>query len=446
MRRALVLAAVVAACLPASALAATDYSTAPFSVETHSARFGQAPTFMPDGRIVHSKNQHFPEDENYEGHEVYIENFDGSGDFCVTCGSQPGPGGMPRPPNGVPHPRPQGDWIVFHSWDERQFKLGGPGFGGLGSHLYVVRPDGTGATQLTGLDPDITGAPSAGFGEGEDAYHAYWSPDGKRLVWAHLNWNFITKFGRGHWDVRVADFVVGEDGTPRIENVQVVRPANGHYYETQWWAPDGSGFLYTESVDSSLNLELFFCKLVEDVEGTLTCEVDRLTNHSAWDEQALFTPDMKSVIFMSTRDHPGAFNTWAELAQAAGLPAEADYLTVLPLFTGGFLQPIAAEATDLYELNLETRAVRRLTFSGDDGWIIPEFTWDPNNEFLLWVEARYGDGVRMPLPLDPGKEVPEFIDWLSTYEPPPLEPPSGTQAAALEKLPLERRTRIGRFE
>ena len=447
MRKALALAAVLIAAVPAAASA--NYSTASFSVETHSVRFGQAPTFLPDGRVVHAKNQHYPEDENYEGHEVYIENFDGTGDRCVTCGSVRGPGGKPMPPNGVPHPRPQGDWILFHSWDERQFRLGGPGFGGLGSHLYVVKPNGTGTTQLTGLDPDITGGPSAGFGEGEDAYHAYWSPDGNKLVWAHLNWNFVTKFGRGHWDVRVADFVDpdGADGPqpPRIENVQIVRPANGHYYETQWWAPDGSGFLYTESVDTSLNLELFFCRLIDDGQGNLSCDVDQLTNDAAWDEQAIFTPDMKSVIFMSSRDHPGGFNTWAELAQAAGLPPEADYLTILPLFTAGFLQPIAAEATDLYELNLETRAVRRLTFSGDDGWIIPEFTWDPTNQFLLWTEARYGDGLRMPLPLDPAKELTELINHLATSPPPSTEPPSSPTPGALEQLPIERRTRIGRF-
>ena len=434
----------IVAVAPASAGA--NYSTAPFTVETHATRFGQAPTFLPDGRVVHSKNQRYPEDEDYRGHEVYISDFErsvDSVDFCVTCGSVPGPGGMPRPPNGVPHPRPQGDWILFHSWDERQFRLGGPGFGGLGSHLYVVRPDGTGVTQLTGLDPDITGGPSAGFGEGEDAYHAYWSPDGSKLVWAHLNWNFVTKFGRGHWDVRVADFVV-ENGTPRIENVQVVRPANGHYYETQWWAPDGSGFLYTESVDTSLNLELFFCRLVE-VEGTRTCDVQRLTDDPAWDEQAIFTPDMKSVIFMSSRAQPGAFNTWAELAQAAGLPPEADYLTILPLFTAGFLQPIAAESTDLYELNLETKAVRRLTFSGDEGWIIPEFTWDPTNEFLMWTEARYGDGLRMPLPLDAAKEVTELAGYLGSAPPPSTGPPASPTPGALEQLPIERRTRIGRF-
>jgi Tol biopolymer transport system component len=420
-------AAVVALALiePGAATAAVDYSADPFSVETHPQLFGQAPTFMPDGRVVHAKN--FAGDDE---HQVYISNLDGSGEICITCGGQPGPG-MPMPPNGVPVPSPQGDWVLFHSWDERQIRIGGPGFGGLGSALYVVKPDGSGVTQLTGLDA------AHGSGEGEDDYHAYWSPDGKQIVWAHLNWNFITNGGDGKWDVRVADFVDDGVNPPHLENIRVVRPANGHYYETQWWAPDGSGFLYTESWNTALNLELFFCRLIED--GT-ACDVTRLTDNPAWDEQALFTPDMKSVIFMSTRDHPGFFNTFAQLSDAAGLTTDEDYLLILPLFEVGFLQPIAAEATDLYELNLETGAVRRLTTTGDDGWIVPEFTFDPTNKFMMWTEARYPDGLRMPLPPDPVKDIQELAEYLQGVEPPPAPTPG-----ALEVLPIERRTQIGRF-
>jgi Tol biopolymer transport system component len=400
--------------------AVADYSTDPFTVSTHPYTFGQAPVFMPDGRVVFAKNY-----GGGDGQQVYISQLDGSGLACVTCGQRP------APPNGVPAVKPQGDWILFHSWDQRVFRIGSPGFGGLGSALYAVRPDGSGMTQLTGLDAEH------GAGEGEDDYHAYWSPDGGRLVWAHLNWNFVTNGGQGHWDVRVADFV--DDGVhpPHLDNVRVVRPANGHYYETQWWVPDGSGFLYTESWGSAMNLELFFCKLVDD--GT-RCDVTRLSNDAAWDEQAVFTPDQKSVIFMSTRDHPGFFNTFADLSQAAGLPADADYLLILPLFEAGFLQPVGQEATDLYELNLATGAVRRLTENGDDGWIIPEFAWDPTNRFLMWTEARFPDGLRMPLPLDPLKELQEALDYLQGAEPPP-PPTPGT----LEALPIERRTQIGRF-
>src|SRR5262249_38629584 len=39
--------------------------------------------------------------------------------------------------------------------------------------------------------------------------------------------------------------------------------------------------------------------------------------------------------------------------------------------------------------------VRRLTHSGDDGWVIPEVTWDASGKRLLWTQNRYGVGRRV---------------------------------------------------
>src|SRR5882724_7517714 len=216
--------------------------------------------------------------------------------------------------------------------------------------------------------------------EGYDDFHAYWSPDGTQLVWPHLNWNF-QEGGSGKSDVRVARFDPNGPNGPRLVDERVVRPANGHWYETQWWAPDGSGFLYTETSGTAMNTELFFCRLTAS-----GCKVRQLTDDASWNEQALFTPDMKSVIFMSSRAQPGFFNTFAEVSRDLGLPTGVDYLLTLPIFEAAFFQPLMQESTDLYQLDLATDAVRRLTHDGDDGWIIPEFTWDPQNRYLLWTE------------------------------------------------------------
>ena len=40
-----------------------------------------------------------------------------------------------------------GDWILFHSWNGHTAKVGGPGFGGLGSDVWVMTRDGTPAHQ-----------------------------------------------------------------------------------------------------------------------------------------------------------------------------------------------------------------------------------------------------------------------------------------------------------
>ncbi|MDX6669327.1 MAG: TolB protein [Solirubrobacteraceae bacterium] len=414
------LAALAMAFAPAaSAQSGSPYASAPFDVQTHPYAFGQAPVFMPDGRVVFGKD--FKQGDKAQ---VYIANQDGSGLKCLTCGM--------TGPNNVPAVSPQGDWIIFHSWFNQHLTIGSPGYGGMGSVLYAMKPDGSRITRLTGLGPADTG-------EGEDDYHAYFSPDGKRIVYTHLNWNFVTDNGQGKWDVRVADFITTGPGAPRIANVRIVRPANGHWYETQWWAPDGSGFLYTETTGTALDTELFFCKL----PATGECQPKQLTDNPSWNEQAIFTPDGKEILFMSSRDSPNSFNTWAQITRAAGLTTNEDYLLILPIFEVSFLQPVAEETTDLYQLDPTTGIVhRRLTFDGTDGWIVPEFTWDPKNNHLWFTENRLPPGARVSLPFDPVKELREAAAFL---ENPPT--PDGSKAAALDVvLPVEQRTRILTFK
>jgi Tol biopolymer transport system component len=380
----------------------------PFHVRTNGFTFGQAPDFSPTGEEV-LFNQDYG-----GGEQIYLARPDGSGRRCVTC-SQAGP-------NMVPHFRPQGDRVLYHSWQGHHLTLGAPGFGGLGADLWVVNPDGT--------DPvNLTTSP-----EGEDNYHAYWSPDGKQLAWAHLNWNFVTDGGQGKWDIRVADYVPSP--RPHLANVRIVRPANGHYYETQWWAPDGSGFLYTESVGNAMNLELFSCRLVR-----AGCEVHRLTRDPSWDEEAIFTPDGRSVVFMSARGQPSLWNSWAGMSWSTGLPATYDYLLTLPLFEAGFLQPVAAAATDLYQVDPATLAVRRLTTDGDKGWIIPEVAWDPAGRSLFWTEQKYPDGVRVSEPVDPVLQAQQLAAFLRH---PPI-PDAHAFDSGRPGFLLQARTRVGTF-
>ncbi len=377
-----------------------------FVVTTNTYTFGQAPDWTPDGRVVFN-------DDFGDGMQIYEAKLDGSGRRCLTC-ELPGP-------NMVPTMRPQGDKIMFHSYQGHMLTVGAPGFGGLGSNVYVMNADGSHVVALTADS------------EGQDNFHAYWSPDGRHIVWTHLNWNFITSNGNGKSDVRVADYVDDARGG-HLANIRVVKPANGHWYETQHWAPDGSGFLYTESYDNAMNNELFFM-------NTRSGHITRLTNDPAWDEQAIFTPDMRKVIFMSTRDHPSLWQTWANASWSAGVPADLDYALVLPLFEVGFLQPIAPAATDLYEVTLATGAVRRLTHDGDDGWIIPEFAWDRAGERLLWTELKIVDGARVSLPLDPARQGAQLGGLLLN---PPVPGPGATDKGR-PGFEIVQRTRIGTY-
>ncbi|HVS66977.1 MAG TPA: hypothetical protein VHE56_00385 [Mycobacteriales bacterium] len=394
------------------------YAKAKFDVRTNSYAFGQAPVFAPDGTVWFGKD--FGTGDKID---VYRANRDGSGLKCMTCE-------LSSRSNNVPALRPQGDWILFHSWMNHNIDVGSAGYGGIGSELYAMRPDGSHVTKIYGLHE-----PSDG--EGTDDYHAYWSPDGRRIVWAHLDGNFITGHGNARWDVRVATFVV-RHGKPGLTHVRVVRPANAHWYETQWWAPNGKGFLYTETHGTADNTELFYCRLPK--HGM--CHSRRLTRNVGWDEQAIFTPDMKDVIFMSSRAHPGFYNTYSTVAADLGLTTELDNFLILPVFELGFLQPIAPESTDLYELDLKTHSVRRLTHDGDKGWIIPEFGWDPSGRQLWWTENRYPPGESVELPLDLLDQLKLTVQFLQH---PDINTGAVTDFGTLP-VKVQQRTRIAHFE
>ena len=351
-----------------------------FVVDVNPFTIGQAPDWLDRTHVVWQDPAGRDEDDDGEI-QIYRSALDGTEKVCLTCGMDG--------PNQVPVVQPHGQWILFHSWNGHDVKIGSPGFGGIGSDIWVMRRDGS---QRTKLNQDT---------EFHDNFHAYWSPDGKYIVWTALSWN-ADEGGNGKSDIRVARFDPAGPSGPRLVDEHVVRPGNGHWYETQWWAPDGSGFLYTETVDTAINPELFFCRLRNPARGE--CQPVRLTRDPAWDEQAIFTPDMTRIVFMSSRNLPGAQNDWAQVAALLDLPADYDYALILPVFNDNYLQPILQQATDLYELTLRwnqarTRfkpgAVRRLTSYGDAGWVIPEFAWDPSGRRLLWTQNRFAPGRRV---------------------------------------------------
>lgn len=351
---------------------AASCATPVFEVRTNPFMVRQAPAWTPDGEgLIYFK-------PSGDAQQLFTARLDGSNEVCLTCG-QPGA-------NQFAQYSPDGRWVLFHSNRGKTVKLLAPGGGGLGSDIYAMRPDGSQVSRLT------LGS------EGQDNFHAYLSPDGKRLAWTHIDWA-LDKGGTGYWDVRIADFVEFEGGA-RLEDERVLLPPNGDFYETQHWSPDGRGLLVTRSRDNAMNLELHFLDLSVDPPA-----LTRLTDDAAWDEQAIFTPDGRKVIFMSTRDHPGTWETWAYASRLAGIPGGRDHTLTPALFLAMFNSPVFSPATDLYELDVETRSVRRLTYDGDDGWITPEFNWDPAGERLVWTQLRWGDRMRVDSPPDASRQL-----------------------------------------
>ena len=170
----------------------------------------------------------------------------------------------------------------------------------------------------------------------------------------------------------------------------------------------------------------------------------QLTDGPSWDEQAIFTPDMKDVIFMSSRDQPGLLQHLgadsADAGAAQGLRLPAD-----PAAVRGRLSAAgrARSTPTCTSSTSRTGSVRRLTTDGEDGWITPEFSWDPKNRFLMWTENRFPDGYRYPFPPNASEYAQSLQELLQNPPVPgPDVSPNGVGVAA---LPLQQRTQIGVF-
>jgi WD40-like Beta Propeller Repeat len=407
----------------ASPAGSNPYFSAPFSVRTNPFTFGQDPSWTPDGRVLSNE----PDRAGTE--QVYVSRLDGSRRSCLTCGQQG--------PNGFPQERPQGDWILFCSWRGQPVTLGAPCLGGVGTDLYAMRPDGSHVIPLT------SEAPGTVF----DNYHPAWSPDGRQVVWTHVAFDPITTGGT-QWTMLVADFIPNGDH-PHLSNVVTVGPAENTGYETQVWAPDGSGFLYTamgQNGSGWLNLELYFARVHGNGATAIHPQVVHLTdNNTGWDEQAVFTPDMKDVIWMSSRGSPTWYQTVVTAAQQTGFDPPMQNETFGPMFFQAISDP--GFHTDLYELDLATGATRRLTHLNQ---IVPEFYFDPSGRQLLWSEGGHGRTIvgRMELaqlPRRAGAAVAVDRSWIgaprrpvtSASNPaPPRAPSAPLPSVVVEGAPL----------
>jgi hypothetical protein len=355
---------------PSAAGATKPFFANRFRVTVNPYTFGQDPSWTADGRILSNER------DASGVSQVYVSSLAGANMSCLTC-NQAGP-------NGFPQERPEGDWVLFCSFRGQQVTFGAPCLGGIGSDLYAMRPDGSRLTRLTG--------PGSSFESGEvpyDNYHPYWSPDGRHLIWTHVAYDTHARGGT-QWTILLSSFSVDAAGTPHLGGVTVVAPGGDNAYETQVWAPDGSGVLYTSLSSNGnkrigwLNSELYFMRLYGRGASPARPQITHLTDGSpGWDEQAVFTPDMKDVIWMSSRASPTWYQTVVTAAQQAGYDPAFENEVVGPFFVLTVLDP--KFRTDLFELDLATGATRRLT---DLHQVVPEFYFSPAGTELIWTTGE----------------------------------------------------------
>jgi Tol biopolymer transport system component len=221
--------------------------------------------------------------------DVYTMNPDGSNQICLTCGKKE----LPARSKGNPVWHPTGDFIVFQA--QNSFRglgaitdyFANPG-AGVNNDLWVMDRGGRRFWQLTDLKPRIGGV-----------LHPQFSRNGDKLFWAE---RVDAKPPTGTWSLRVADFVV-ENGNPRKQNEQVLQPgAQKGFYEAHDFSPDGRQVLFSGNLEKGQAAghgDIYLYNLA-------TRELKNLTQSpEEWDEHAHFSPDGRTIVWMTSKDLPG---------------------------------------------------------------------------------------------------------------------------------------------
>ncbi len=355
------------------------YFAATFKITKNSYNFGQAPSWTPDGRVLSTQL------DSAGLTQIYRSRLNGSDQRCLSCQTIKGP-------NGLPQDRPQDDWILFESYGQQPTHTGVPGLGGYGGDLYVMREDGSRPYRLTTTsDPDSGKRFTAATGVPYDNFHAYWSPDGKQIVWTHTEAHPQSAGGQT-WEMLVGDFTV-RNGIPSLQLVRVVGKPYGAY-ETQPWAPDGSGFLFSAAGGHNSpyqsappgwgHMQLYYMRLYGRGASLEHPRVTQISdNLPAYQEQSIFTPDMKTVIMMSDRNDTQ--QSWYDLIVAAAMRTNFDAPDTGTSQTLQFLSDFTGRGgfhSDLYAVDVKSKAIRRLTNFGPS--IIPEFFWNRSYTEIIW--------------------------------------------------------------
>jgi Tol biopolymer transport system component len=216
-------------------------------------------------------------------YELHLINPDGTNDVPLGANNPD----MPPGHAGSPSWFPDGSWIAFSA--EKPKHPGShadaiPGFGGY-SDIWVISPNGAHVYRLTNEPND----------DNHGAMIPRFSPEGSKLVWtARVAAPRLLSAKRafGYWVLRVAEFVVGDDGIPSLRNVHTYRPNGDAFYELGGFSPQGDKLIFTSDYATGKwwESQIYTINLV-------TSRVQALTS-SNYNEHPSYTPDGR-VIWMS---------------------------------------------------------------------------------------------------------------------------------------------------
>jgi Tol biopolymer transport system component len=206
---------------------------------------------------------------------------------------------FPQRTTGSPVWSPSGKFIAFvaeksdHPGDSA---VATPGWGGY-SDLWVASAEGSHAWQLTDVPAD----------KDHGTIIPEFSPDGRLIEWTErtkapkvLN---PDRFA-GFWAIKVANFTVGQDGTPSLSDIRTVSPAGDAFNETGGFSADSSSLVFTSDFEN----HNFWHNQIYRLDlgsGAIT----RLTQGDSYNEHPRYTPDGQ-VLWMSNADNPSHGTDW----------------------------------------------------------------------------------------------------------------------------------------
>ncbi len=115
----------------------------------------------------------------------------------------------------------------------------------------------------------------------------------------------------------------------------------------------------------------------------------------AYNEQAIFTPDMKTVIMMSNRSSPQS--SWYDLIVSAAMRTGFDAPNTGSTQTLQFLSDFIGSDfnSNLYAVDVRTKAIRQLTDFANA--VVPEFYWNHDySKIIVGVETKGVNDVDLP--------------------------------------------------
>jgi Tol biopolymer transport system component len=144
--------------------------------------------------------------------------------------------------------------------------------------------------QLTTVTPRVGGV-----------LHPQFSPAGDKLLWSERVSTKGPLGSWGEWALRVADFRITANGV-RIENERLLQPGvQQRMYESHGFSPDGEQILFSGNLDRGQDETGADIYLFNLRTNKLTNLTQTLTE---WDEHAHFSPDGRTILWMSSKDLP----------------------------------------------------------------------------------------------------------------------------------------------